>query len=380
MASSVKTPSWVKIFAPPLALLSLVYAAVMKVRAWFYHVGVFPSDSCGAFVLSIGNLQAGGTGKTPVTAYFARRWKEKVRLGIVSRGYGRTTTGSLQVLPAELDASSKYGDEPTWFATALGDVPVQVGERRLVAAQDLTAREGTALVLLDDGFQHMALRRSYDVVLLDISAPNWHWRVLPWGRLREPWSALKRADFVILTKTESASVEQLQDFETRVRRLAGLNRFTLDGKTERLPIVHFAQKISWETPIDGEALVLAAGLARPESFFEMVAKHTSKPRVVETLSFVDHHRFTSEDVLRLVALAKKAGVKRVLVTSKDAVKLRPLWNEASIELMIAELEVGPVRDLDEKQLERLDEVILGQVRGANRTRGKLPSREPSPVR
>lgn len=380
MKPSTQTPSWVRIFAPPLALLSLLYSAAMTVRAWFYHVGVFPSDSCGAFVLSIGNLQAGGTGKTPVTAYLARRWKDAIRLGIVSRGYGRVTTGSLQVVPTDADASAKYGDEPTWFASALEGVPVQVGEKRLVAAQDLTAREGTALVLLDDGFQHMALRRSYDVVLLDISAPVWHWRVLPWGRLREPWSALKRADFVILTKTESASASDLQEFETRVRRLAGLNRLTLDGKTERLPVVHFAQKISWPGAKTDEALILAAGLARPESFFEMVKSHSTKPRVAEVFGFSDHHRFTSQDAESLKAAASRQGAKRVLVTAKDGIKLRSLWGESSVELVVAELEVGPVRDLDEKQLERLDEVILGQVRRANRTGGKLSSREPSPSR
>ena len=361
------------VMTPVLALLSLVYAGVMKTRAWFYHVRVFPSDSCGSFVVSIGNLQAGGTGKTPVTAYLARRWKTRLRLGIVSRGYGRQTRGSLQVVGGDPDASAKYGDEPTWFARSLENVPVQVGERRLTAAQDLVLREGVGLLLLDDGFQHMALRRSYDIVLLDVSAPEWHWRVLPWGRMREPWSALQRADFVILTKTESVESSILEGIEAQIRTIVS-----------SIPIVRFAQKISWVKETSNEVLVLAAGLARPESFYEMVRSHGSKPRIAETVTYPDHHRFLASDVAHLKACAGRAGANRVLVTAKDGVKLQALWNEvakdSNVKLVIAELEVGPVRELDEKQLERLDEVILGQVRGANRSRGELSPGESSSSR
>ncbi len=363
-------------FAPPLALLSFVYSGAMKLRAWFYHVGVFPSDSSGAFVVSIGNLQAGGTGKTPVAAFFAERWRARARLGIVSRGYGRASSGSLRVQPEATNAANTFGDEPTWLASKFNskdetNVPVQVGERRLEAARDLIIAEGLKLVILDDGFQHMHLRRSYDIVLVDVSAPAWHWRVLPWGRLREPVSALKRADAILLTKTESVSSEKLTQVEKQIRRWAG-----------SALILRFEQRLRWTNELAGEPLVLAAGLAAPESFFKLVSGHSTKPDVRKSISYADHHRYTPEDVERLRAAAKDVGARRVLITEKDAVKLVPLWRDRElrasddhVELVVSSLEVRPVREFDEKQLEQIDETIFGQIRGNLGNRGKFSSRE-----
>lgn len=369
---------WQMLFAPPLALISFFYAAAMKVRAWFYHVGVLPSDSSGAFVVSIGNLQAGGTGKTPVAAFFAERWRARARLGIVSRGYGRKSRGSLRVDPSLDSAADRFGDEPTWLAAKFDTkdergVPVQVGERRLEAARDLIIAEGLKLVLLDDGFQHMRLRRSYDIVLVDVSAPSWHWRVLPWGRLREPVSALKRADAILLTKTESVSRERLASMENQVRRWAR-------GPGGSAPVIlQFEQRLTWNTESPGEKLVLAAGLASPESFFKLVRTHASSPDIREVFAFPDHHDYTAEDVSRLMASARHHAA-RVVVTEKDAVKLLPLWKSSpgqGAELVVSSLEVRPVREFDEKQLERIDEVVFSQMRGSSGTRGKLPSRESS---
>lgn len=234
-------------FGPLLALLSIVYSYLMHVRAWFFLVGVLPSESCGSFVVSVGNIQAGGTGKTPIVSFLARRWRAHLRLGIVSRGYRRKTKGSLRVEPSsssadgqKLSAAEKFGDEPLWLAQSLADgkgtvVPVQVGEKRIDAARDLIAAEGVKLILLDDGFQHLAIRRSFDIVLIDASVEDWHWRVLPWGRLREPLSALSRADAIILTKTESVSPDRLDRIEKRMSRWAGVDRRTFKGAATFLP-------------------------------------------------------------------------------------------------------------------------------------------------
>ncbi|CAN5427286.1 N/A [soil metagenome] len=362
-------PLWLIVLAPLLAMLSFLYLAVAMVRPFLYRVGVLLSDSSGAFVVSVGNIQAGGTGKTPFTAFLVKRWREKVRLGIVSRGYRRTTTGSLRVKPEEAFADSKYGDEPTWLALKFPEVPVQVGERRITAAQDLVASEGTKLIILDDGFQHMALRRSFDFVLVNASAPSWHWRMLPWGRLREPGQALSRADAVVLTKTDGLSESDLSAFEKQIGRWAGSN----------VPILRFIQRLDWEAQ-PGELLVVVAGLANPESFFEMVETHALRPQVQRRLSFADHHRFTDSDVTLMIEAANETGARRVLVTEKDAVKLESLWKSDAvkgIELVVTRLEVRPARESDEKELERLDEKILGQVRGKAGIGGKFSRREPT---
>lgn len=355
----MKSP--VVFLAPILIPFAWFYGWLMRIRVWCYDVGVLPSYSCGAFVVSIGNLQVGGTGKTPVSAFFANRWKEKVRLGIVSRGYGRSSSGVLRVDPALEDAAARFGDEPTLLA-ALTKQPVQVGLSRVQAARDLVMSEGIRLVLMDDGLQHLKLRRSFDFLLVDVTAPDWHWRLIPWGRMREPWSALARADAVLLTKTESVSAERRQETEKQIRtKLDSLGR-------RQVPIIRMKQRIACDFSqdvSDSKATFLVAGIARPEIFFEMVRGLSSDVRVVGEKKFFDHHDYSKEDVEEIVVKAKASQATSVATTEKDAVKLRPLWRnyQQTLPLVVSELSVHPVDATDEKELERIDAVIFDQLRG-----------------
>lgn len=335
--------------------ISIFYAVVMRIRAWFYLLGVLPSDPSGAYVVSIGNLQAGGTGKTPFTVMLANRWKEKARIGVVSRGYGRKSAGVLRVEPEKPDAAELFGDEPTLIAR-LTSVPVFVGESRVRAAQDLIATEGTRLILLDDGFQHLKLRRSFDIVLIDSSAPDWHWQVLPAGRLREPISALERADLVVLTKTESVEAAKLQSLRRDLRsRLDALRR-------RQVQILAFRQEVTISDSQLAGKLFLVAGLANPSNFFELV-KNTDGD-VVGERAFADHYSYSESDVREIKSLALKAGANTVLTTEKDAVKLKPIWekSEPALSLEVAGLNLVPVEESDRAGLERLDAIIMDQTR------------------
>ncbi len=331
----------------------------MRLRTWFFDVGIFTSHSCGAFVVSIGNLQVGGTGKTPVAAFFADRWKDKVRLGIVSRGYGRSSSGVLRVDPTNEEAPSKYGDEPTLLAASTG-VPVQVGQSRVQAARQLVSDEGLRLVLMDDGLQHLKLRRSFDVILIDVTAPDWHWNLIPWGRMREPWSAVRRADIVVLTKTESVSAEKLKYFKVKVRT-------ELDSLGKRqIPIIQMSQRIHCDFNFSKSgATFLIAGIARPQIFFKMVKSLSPEILVAGEKVFADHHNYSKDDVDDIVAVARARGATSVTTTEKDAVKLRRLWREIQdeIPLVVSKLSVIPVDASDEKELERIDEIIFDQLRG-----------------
>ena len=343
--------------APILIPLAWTYGWLMRLRSWCYDVGILPSQSCGAFVVSIGNLQVGGTGKTPVSAFFANRWKERVRLGIVSRGYGRTTSGVFRVDPKVENAVAMFGDEPTLLAD-LTNVPVQVGQSRVQAARDLVMSEGVRLVLMDDGFQHLKLRRSFDVVLVDVTAPEWHWHLLPWGRMREPWSAIRRADAVLLTKTESVSLEHRKVIESELRaKLDAVDR-------RQVPIIRMKQRIQCDFATS-KATFVVAGIARPEIFFGMVRSLSNAVQVVGQKDFVDHHDYSKEDAEEIVAMAKEKGATSVTSTEKDAVKLRPLWRnyQATLPLVVSRLSVIPVDATDEKELERIDGIIHDQLRG-----------------
>ncbi len=335
--------------------LSLVYAMVMRIRAWFYLVGVFPSDPSGAYVVSIGNLQAGGTGKTPFTVMLVNRWKEKARIGVVSRGYGRSTKGVLRVEPDRLEAATLFGDEPTLIAKSTS-VPVFVGESRVRAAQDLIAAEGTRLILLDDGFQHLKLRRSFDIVLIDASAPDWHWRVLPAGRLREPLTALERADLVVLTKTELAEAAKLKALKADIRnRLDMLRR-------RQVQILALRQDLVVSSTVRAGKAYLVAGLASPSNFFELVKRQGVE--VAGELAFGDHYSYSDADVRKIKSLASQAGANSVLTTEKDAVKLKAVWEkiEPALSLEVAGLNLIPVDESDRVGLERLDAIIMDQTR------------------
>lgn len=347
------------VFAPLLVPLSWLYSWLMRIRAWLYDVGAIPSHSCGAFVVSIGNLQVGGTGKTPISAFFAKRWKEKVRLGIVSRGYGRSTAEVLRVDATHAQAAARFGDEPTLLSLITG-VPVQVGQNRVHAAREVIVTEAVRLVLMDDGFQHLRLRRSFDFVLVDVTAPDWHWQVLPWGRMREPWSALVRADAVILTKTESVSQDRLKSFSDKIRKELNLN-----GRRQ-VPLIKMQQKIFFDDRfVKTGSTFLVAGVARPENFFQMVKAYSNDVTVTGQMEFADHHDYADDDFVEIVRRAKTSGAKSVTTTEKDAVKLQRLWKsiEAELPLFVSNLSVNPVDVQDEKELERIDAIIFDQLRG-----------------
>lgn len=353
------------LLAPVLIPLARAYGWLMRLRAWCFEVGVLPSHSCGAFVLSIGNLQVGGTGKTPIAAFFANRWKDKVRLGIVSRGYGRTSTGVMRVEPNVESAATKFGDEPTLLAE-ITKVPVQVGQSRVQAARDLVMSEGIRLVLMDDGFQHLKLRRSFDVLLVDVTAPAWHWQLLPWGRMREPWSAISRADAVILTKTESVTTAKRKEAEDLIRaKLDSVGR-------RQVPIIRMKQLIAFDFSFDRSGIkttFLVAGIARPEIFFGMVKSMSGEVQVVGEKDYADHHEYRNEDVEEIVSIARAKRATSVATTEKDAVKLRPLWRnyQETLPLVVSKLSVIPVDASDEKELERIDATIFDQLRGLSRS-------------
>ncbi|MBL7687522.1 MAG: tetraacyldisaccharide 4'-kinase [Bdellovibrionaceae bacterium] len=329
------------LLSPILVPLSFIYAAVVALRNLFFDRGLFVSDDCGAVVVSIGNLSAGGTGKTPITAVLAERLGRGRRLGIVSRGYGRKSRESMRVQPGAENAPSLFGDEATWLAARLA-VPVQVGAKRVRAAQDLVASEGVRLILLDDGFQHRWLARDFDIVLIDASAPHWQMAPLPWGRRREPWKALRRASAVFLTKTSEVSEEALREIESCVRREVG----------ETIPILRWVQEARLPSVPSGRG-VLVAGIAKPSDFFSGVEAIVGRECVVERIGYSDHHDYTPSEVEAILRTAQEAKADWVATTEKDFVKLSRLWPASAVLLLSSTLEVRPARESDQVELERL---------------------------
>src|SRR6202142_3520575 len=196
-------------------LLSPIFGAGVRVRNALYDRGVLPARRLRGPVVSVGNLSVGGSGKTPFVLLLGELLKARgVNFDVLSRGYGRKSKGVLLVDPAGLP--QEFGDEPLLIARKL-QVPVIVGEDRCEAGRFAESRFGAQLHLLDDGFQHRALARDFDIVLVTPEDAND--RLLPGGRLREPLSALRRADAVVLASGASAEAVPVEGkLVWRVRR------------------------------------------------------------------------------------------------------------------------------------------------------------------
>jgi tetraacyldisaccharide 4'-kinase len=271
--------------------LAAVYGAVVAARNALYDRGIPRPRPLQGAVISVGNISTGGSGKTPFVILLGELLKARgIGFDVLSRGYGRTTRGVLLVDPGGLP--QEFGDEPLLIARRL-QAPVVVGENRQAAGSFAESRFGAQIHLLDDGFQHRALARDFDIVL--VTPDDARDRLLPAGRLREPLRSLQRADAVVLTS--GASPES----------------FPLAGKAVwrvRRGIV--AQNVPARP-------VAFCGIARPQNFLLQLRAAGIDPAA--HAFFRDHHAYTEKDVRDVLQLAQQSAAGGFVTTEKDAVNL-----------------------------------------------------------
>ncbi|MFP2898650.1 tetraacyldisaccharide 4'-kinase [Corallococcus sp. 4LFB] len=297
----------------PLALLSWTYSGAVRLRGALYDSGLLRAEHVeGLRVLSIGNLNVGGTGKTPAVLHLAELLiREGRKVGILTRGYGResqeplTFTGK-EPLPAVTDA----GDEPLLLARRCPGARLFVGANRVEAA--LRARDdfGLDTVLLDDGFQHRRLHRDEDLVVVDEAVGLGNGQLLPRGPLREPPSALRRATLLWLRAApgDAAPNPWLEAVTApRVRTRYGPTGWWDPSGTEHAT-----------NALEGKPVLALAGLARPGGFLKTVTMLGAEVR--DAALFPDHHRFSAEELRQVEARARQQGA-RIVTTEKDAVRL-----------------------------------------------------------
>ncbi|MFZ0197663.1 MAG: tetraacyldisaccharide 4'-kinase [Candidatus Sulfotelmatobacter sp.] len=271
--------------------LAGVYGAVVGVRNALYDQGWLRSRSLSGPVISVGNVSAGGSGKTPFVILLGGLLKARgIRFDVLSRGYGRQTHGVLLVDPGGLPGD--FGDEPLLIARRL-QIPVVVGEDRYEAGRFAEARLGAQIHLLDDGFQHRGLARAFDIVL--VTPEDARDRLLPAGRLREPLHSMRRADAVVLTG--GASRES----------------FPLEGKT-----VWRVRRGMVVENIPSRPVVFC-GIARPQNF--LLQLRTAGVDPVAEAFFHDHHAYAEKDIRDLLELRQRSEGDGFVTTEKDAVNL-----------------------------------------------------------
>ncbi|MBC7793831.1 MAG: tetraacyldisaccharide 4'-kinase [Clostridia bacterium] len=297
---------------PIAAPLSWGFAAAAHARRFAYDHGLLQSEHAGVFTISVGGIEAGGSGKTPIAGWFLDACKAAgFSPGLVTRGYGRSTRG-LAVADGASAIADEVGDEPAMLARDFG-VPVAAVANRIEGARALVTRGCDALVL-DDGFSHRRLRRDLDVVVLRAEAPFSDRRLLPAGTLRESPAGLKRAH-VVWFHTRSSVIVNIDLPQTALRVTSE------DSEAQAFDSAGAA------VALRGVRVVAACAIARPSGFAGTLARAGAK--VTELVSFPDHHRYSSADVASLQETVRKQGAAALVVTAKDATKLTgacvPLW-------------------------------------------------------
>jgi len=271
--------------------LASIYGAVVGARNVLYDRGVLRARRLQGPVISVGNLSAGGSGKTPFVMLLGGLLQARgVKFDILSRGYGRCTRGVKLVDPS--GSATDFGDEPLLLARRLG-VPVVVGEDRYAAGCFAEERFGLQLHLLDDGFQHRALARDFDIVLVTPEDARDH--LLPAGRLREPLRSLCRADAVVLGSGASPEAFPLD------RKLVWRGRRGIAPQNVPLRPVAFC------------------GIARPQSF--LLQLRTAGVDPAAEAIYRDHHAYGEKDIRELLRLKQQSDAGGFVTTEKDAVNL-----------------------------------------------------------
>ncbi len=267
-------------------------------------------------VISVGNLAVGGSGKTPTVATLAR-WllSRGERPAILTRGYARRRSAEGVVVVSDrervLEPVATSGDEPQMLARALPGVPVLVSADRYLAGRLAERRFGCTVHVLDDGFQHFALER--DVNLLLVSPDDLEDFVLPAGRLREPLTAARAADALLVHGTD----EQVTPVSARLEVETAFRVVTTFGAARLLEPYG-----ALLPPLSGMRALAVAGIARPRRFFDAARRHGWD--VVQELAFRDHHWFDAADLTRMLAMARAVKADVILTTEKDAMRLMHL--------------------------------------------------------
>ena len=269
-------------------------------------------------VISVGNLSAGGTGKTPLVLHLAERLRAAGHApAILSRGYGRTSHHKALVFAAGAEASVTHtGDEPQIFLKS-GLAPLGIGGHRYSVGRLMEDKFGPGVFLLDDGFQHRRLARTLDIVLVDALDPFGNGRLLPLGRLREPVAALARARAFILTRTEAAV--SLIAIERRLRQINPQAPIYRSRTVARTWVRFGTGEQRPADDLDRQPVIAFCGLGNPQAFWSTLQR--LEVNVAERFAFDDHHRYTPGQLRRLLHSSRVAGARVMVTTQKDVVNL-----------------------------------------------------------
>lgn len=339
-----------RVLLSPLYFISLLYGAAVKIRLALYSSGFLKTRVIGCKALSVGNITVGGTGKTPTVELIARRLQERgLRPAIISRGYKRKGKGIGIVSDGKdlLLSPAEAGDEPYMLARRLRNVPVLVGADRYALGTYALERFPLDVLILDDGFQHIQLKRDLDILIVDGEKGFGNSRLLPRGPLREPLSGIGRSGLVLINKTSTADTEIIGAI---IKNHTEPVLFKSRYRAVSLVPLHSGEKKDVDLLSGAKVLALSA-IAVPSSFLNLI--YSLGAKIVSEVSFEDHHSYTPGELKTVRERAKMDGAEFVVTTEKDAVKLEQI--DSNNDIPIYYLEIG--LDMNGKEKEFIDSVI-----------------------
>ncbi len=335
-------------------LLSKIYGLIVSLRVFLYQKGILQKHRLKHPVISVGNLTVGGTGKTPLVGFLAQILKKAgYQPVILSRGYKRSYKSAVLLVSDDrevLCGPEECGDEPYLLARKLEGVPVVVGNSRYQAGRLLEDRYPNLIYVLDDGYQHIQLKRNLNILILDATDPFGGHHLLPAGRLRESTQALARADAIVITRSHIPS--ETEDLEEHIRRWS-----------PRVPISYFHHDVTalydartgtrfQARDFLGSSVIALAAIGSPHVFLHDLEHYQMK--ISDQFMFRDHHPFSQPELDRVLKRLEEVQARAVVTTEKDAVRLQELDFQEG-QIFVLQIEPQP-EDLPEYKKEFLNEV------------------------
>ena len=330
--------------------LSVIYDGVTRIKNFLYDKDILKINKFQIPLIVIGNLSVGGTGKTPHTEFVAKLLKHQFKTAVLSRGYGRKTKG--YILAGPNSTPQEIGDEPLQIFTSVSDINVAVCEDRTTGVQNLVESVKPEVVILDDAFQHRKIQGSLYVLLTTHQKLFTDDFVLPAGNLRESASNKERANIIIVTKCPSDLSPS--EKENIISKINPSNTqkvfFSFIQYSDPEP---FKTSSKWNSATKA---VLVTGIVTPQPLQQHI-KDLGKE--VKLLSYPDHYDYTKKDIEKIKNEIQLLGSNCVIATtSKDAVKLKPLMNNLTVDAFEIPIKVGFLFD----QEKEFNNIILAHVR------------------
>ena len=331
-----------RIIMAVLYTFSVIYRQLLNFKLWGYEKGVFQRKRLACYVISLGNITVGGTGKTPTAQYLAAAIRDMgYRVVILNRGYRAKWRGDVGIVSdgqkLYMDAT-EAGDEAFMLAKHLPEVPVLIGAERALTGQYAIEHFGAEVAILDDGYQHWQLARDMDILLVDAVNVFGNGYMLPRGTLREPVSHIERADVCLLTKVDQAVGVSREHIKNTIRKY---NEKALIMESIHQPR-RFVDLKDWHRDIAGEGVdiktlagkrvMAVSAIGNPMSFEQTLFDIGA--RIVESLRFPDHHEYTTKELQDVLDQAISLGAEAIVITEKDAVKIPLTIIEAKVPIPV----------------------------------------------